>query len=185
MLLDLLMQKPTTKLNIHVINQQETAIALTNKKKKTKETKKAINSTIAAIKKIRKVLPRTLSSKSNVPHAPSILEGVGPAVEHAIEMAMDLVVVLAALVQQRELEERPDVGALASERDEERDVGGVVLGALAVRVEVDRPSESPHREGFGGDVLADPHALGQGVALDLELVRPIHGLGARGRRGAR
>lgn len=100
-------------------------------------------------------------------------------------MAVDLVVVPAALVQQRELEERPDVGALAGERDEERDVCGVVLGALAVRVEVDRPGVSPHGEGFGGDVPADPHALGQGVALDLELVRPIHGLGVRGRGGAR
>lgn len=54
----------------------------------------------------------------NVPHASTIFKGVGPAVEHPIKMAVDLVVSLAALVQERELEQRPDVGALAGEGEE-------------------------------------------------------------------
>ena len=92
-------------------------------------------------------------------------------------MGVHLVLALAALVDERELEERAHVGALAGERDEERDVGGAVLGALAVGVEVDGPLEAADGEGLGGDVLADPDPLGERVAGDLEVVRPVDGLG--------
>lgn len=95
-------------------------------------------------------------------------------------MGVHLVLALAALVDERELEERAHVGALAGERDEERDVGGAVLGALAVGVEVDGPLEAADGEGLGGDVLADPDPLGERVARDLEVVRPVDGLGDGG-----
>lgn len=95
-------------------------------------------------------------------------------------MRVHLVLALAALVDERELEEGAHVGALGGERDEERDVGGAVLGALAVGVEVDGPLEPPDGEGLGGDVLADADALGERVARDLEVVRAVDGLGDGG-----
>ena len=52
---------------------------------------------------------------------------------------MHLVLPIPALVEQRELKQGADVGALGGERDEDGDVGGVVLWVLAVRVEVYRP----------------------------------------------
>lgn len=101
-----------------------------------------------------------------------------------MKMAMDLVPSPIALVQESQLEQGPNVSALAGERDEERDVGGVVLGALAVRVEVDRPRVPAYRERVGRHVLTDPHAFRERVPADLELVGPIHRLVPR-RRGRR
>jgi len=97
------------------------------------------------------------------------------------------VLALAALVEQRELEERAHVGAVGRERDEYGDVVGVVLGVLPVGVEVDRPLVAADGEGLAGDVLPHAHALGERVALDHEAVGPVHRLrhGARARRGRR
>lgn len=117
------------------------------------------------------------------PHAAAVFEGVGAAIEGAIEMAVDLVLGLAALVEEGELEEGADVGAVAGEGDEDGDVGGVVLGVLAVGVEVDRPLVAPDGEVLAGDVLPHPDPLRQGVALYDEPVRPFHRL--RHRSGAR
>lgn len=110
-------------------------------------------------------------------------------------MAMHLVLFLPALIDKRELEQRPDISALAGQGNEDGDVGGAVLGVLAVGVEVDGPIVAANGEVVAGDVLADPHALGEGVALDGEPVGPVHRLrdGPRGggreeevfRRGAR
>lgn len=96
---------------------------------------------------------------------------------------MHLVLALAALVDERELEQRAHIGALAGEGYEERDVGSAILAALPVGVEVDRPVESPDVEGLGGDELPHPDPLGEGVARDLEVVGAVHRLGdRRGRR---
>ena len=97
-------------------------------------------------------------------------------------MAVNLVPPSLALVQQRQFEQGPNISALAGERDEQRDVRGVVLGALAVGVEVDRPLVATDDERVGGDVLPDAYALGQRETPDLELVEAIDGLGPR-RRG--
>jgi hypothetical protein len=91
------------------------------------------------------------------------------------------VLALVALVEERELEERAHVGALGGERDEDGDVGGVVLGVLPVGVEVDRPLVPAHGEGLAGDVLPHAHALGERVALDHEPVRAVHRLRHRPR----
>jgi hypothetical protein len=91
-------------------------------------------------------------------------------------VGVDLVLGLAALVEERELEERADVGALGGERDEDGDVGGVVLGVLPVGVEVDGPLVPADGEGLAGDVPADAHPLGEGVALDDEAVGTVHRL---------
>jgi hypothetical protein len=96
-------------------------------------------------------------------------------------VGVDLVLALAALVEERELEERADVGALGGESNEDGDVGGVVLGVLPVGVEIDRPLVPADGEGLAGDVLADAHSLGQRVALDDETVGAIHRLSHRAR----
>jgi len=115
-------------------------------------------------------------TQESVPHASLVLERVGTGLEGAIKMAVDLVFPLAALVEERELEEGPDVGAFARQRDEDGDVGGIVLGILAIGVEVDRPVEPSHREHVARNVLPHSHPFRQGVSLDHELVRPVHRL---------
>lgn len=70
---------------------------------------------------------------------------------------MDLVFPLAALINKRELEKRPDLTTLAGQRDEDRDVSGVVLGVLAVREEEDRPLVPSHGEVIARYVLPDAH----------------------------
>ena len=120
-------------------------------------------------------------TRANLPHAAAVLERVGPALERAVEVAVHLVLLLPALVHQRELEQRAHVRALAGERDEHRHVGGVVLWIFAVGVEVDGPLVASDGEVVARDVLPDAHALGQRVALDHELVRPVHRLRHRPR----
>lgn len=100
-------------------------------------------------------------------------------------MAVNLVLAPAALVQELELEEGADVGALAGEGDEDRDVGRVVLGVLPVGVEVNRPLVPADGEVLAGDVLAHAHALGERVPLDREPVGAVDGLGQRLRRRRR
>jgi hypothetical protein len=132
----------------------------------------------------------TTESKSRqkicLPHGAAVLEGVWAGLEGAVEVGVDLVLALAALVEQRELEEGADVGALGGEGDEDGDVGGVVLGVLPVGVEVDRPLVAADGEGLAGDVLPDAHPLGERVALDHEAVGAVHrlrhGAGAGRRR---
>lgn len=99
-------------------------------------------------------------------------------------MAMHLVALLAALIQQRQLEKRPHVGPLASQRDKKRNVRRIVLHALAIGIEINCPRVSTHHERIGSYVLADPKALRQGIAGDFELVRSVNGLGDRRRCGA-
>jgi len=96
-------------------------------------------------------------------------------------VAVNLVLTIPALVEQRELEQSADVGALGGEGDEDGDVGGVVLGVLAVRVEVYRPLVPSHRERLAGDVFPHSDPLRQGVSLYHELVRPVHRLRHRPR----
>ncbi|KAL6992950.1 hypothetical protein U1Q18_011065, partial [Sarracenia purpurea var. burkii] len=89
-------------------------------------------------------------------------------------MAVDLVIPLAALVDERQFEQCADVGALAGQCDEDGDVHGVVLGVLAVGVEVDGPLVATDGESVAGDVLPHSHAFGQRVTSDHELVRAVH-----------
>lgn len=99
---------------------------------------------------------------------------------------MDLVALPLALIQKRQLKQSPDVSAFAGQRDEQRHVIGVVLDAFTVGVEVYGPRVPADVELLRPDVLTDPHALGERVAADLELVAAIDGLGARRRaRGRR
>lgn len=100
-------------------------------------------------------------------------------------MAMDLVPLLATLIQQGQLEKRPNIGTFTRKRDEERHIGAIVLGALAIRVEVDRPIVPTNRENVGSYVLPNPNSFGQRVPSDLETVRALHGVGDRRRRGGR
>lgn len=90
-------------------------------------------------------------------------------------MAMDFMPPVTALVDEGQLEESPDVGSFAGEGYEEGHVDGVILRALPVRVEVDRPGVAAEGEGLGGDVFAHAHAFDEGVAADLELVCAVEG----------
>jgi len=93
-------------------------------------------------------------------HAVAVLEGVWVALERPPKVGMHLVLPLAALVDERDLEQRAHIGAFAGQGYEERDVDNAILAALPIGVEVDRPIESPHVEGLGGDELPQ---LGSGV----------------------
>lgn len=121
------------------------------------------------------------TNNHRLPHASSILERVGPTLERPIEVAMNLVLLLTALIDKRELEERSDVGALAGERDEDRNVSGIVLRVLPVGVEVNRPLVTSDGENVARNVLPHSHALRQRVSLDHELVRAVHRLRHRSR----
>lgn len=98
-------------------------------------------------------------------------------------MAVHFVPLLPALIQQRQLEERPHVGSLAGQGNEEGHVRRIVLDALPVRVEIDRPLVPADGERVGGLVLADPDPLGQRVPVDLEVMGAIDGVGDRRRGG--
>lgn len=89
---------------------------------------------------------------------------------------MHFVFPFPGLIQQCELEQSPDIGAVASERDEDGDVDGRILGVLAVGVKVNGPIVAGDAESIAGDILAGTHALGQGVTPDCETVGPIHRL---------
>lgn len=82
-----------------------------------------------------------------------------------------------ALINKSKLEQRPHIRALARQRDENRDVSGIVLGIFTVGVKVNRPFIAPDGEIMAGDMLADAHSFGHGVALDQKSVRPVYGLG--------
>ena len=92
-----------------------------------------------------------------VPHASFVFESIRPSVKRPLEMAMNLVIPLAALINKRELEKRPDFTSLASQRDEDGDVSGVILRILAVREEEDLPLVSPDGEVIARYVLPDAH----------------------------
>lgn len=99
-------------------------------------------------------------------------------------MAMNLVTLFAALIQQSELEKRPHVSPLTSQRDKKRNVRGIVLHAFAIGIKINRPRVTAHHERIGRYVLADPQALRQRIPGDFELVRSVNRLGDRRRRGA-
>lgn len=88
---------------------------------------------------------------------------------------------LPALIQKRELEQRPHVRPFARQRDERRHVRHVVLDVLAVGVEVNRPVVPPDPERVARNVLPRAHPFGQGVALDREIVGAVHRLDYRSR----
>lgn len=122
--------------------------------------------------------------KKNEPHATTILEGIRPTLKRTIKMTMNLMLPFPTLIQQRQLEQRPNIGPIASQRDEDGDVGGVILGVLAVGVEVDSPLVPADGESIAGDVFPDPDSFGERVAFDREAVGSVYGLRhrERGRR---
>lgn len=121
----------------------------------------------------------------NSPHATSVLERVGSALQRPPEMAMHLMPPPPALIHEGQFEESSHIGSLARKRNKQRNVGCIVLDALAIRVKVDRPRIPSHIERIGGYVLSDPKPLRQRITRDLELVRTIYGLGERRRCGGR
>jgi len=96
-------------------------------------------------------------------------------------MGVDLVAGAAGLVEEGELEEGADVGALGGEGDEHGDVAGVILVVFPVGVDVDGPVVAADGEGVAGEVSAGADALGEGEALEGVLVRAPHGLSDRPR----
>lgn len=118
-----------------------------------------------------------------LPHAAAVFQRVGAALKGAIEVAMNLVFSLTTLIKQSQLEQSPNIRPFTSQRDKNRNVGGIILGVLTVRVKVDSPLVTTDGEIVTSDVLPHPHPLRQRVPLDHESVRAIHRLrhGARAR----
>lgn len=87
----------------------------------------------------------------------------------------------AGLVEEGELEEGADIGALGGEGDEHGDVAGVLLVVFPVRVDVDGPVVTADGEGVAREVSAGADSLGEGEALEGVLVRTSHGLSDRPR----
>lgn len=83
---------------------------------------------------------------------------------------MNLMFALATLIHERQFEESSNIGALAGQCNENRDISGMILWILAVRVEVNRPLVASDREILAGNVFSNAHTFGQRVALDHELV---------------
>lgn len=123
--------------------------------------------------------------KTTLPHTAPVLQRIRPTLERPIEMAMHFMLPFPALVNKSQLEQRAHVRPLARQRDENRDVGGVVLGIFTVGVKVNRPLVAPDGEIVAGDMLADAHSFGHGVALDHEAVRPVYRLGDGARASRR
>nr|KYP40451.1 hypothetical protein KK1_038206 [Cajanus cajan] len=89
-------------------------------------------------------------------------------------MAMNLIIPLLTLIHQRQLEESPNIGPVASERYEDGNVHGIVLGVLAIRVEIDGPIVATDAESVAHDVLPRTHPFRQRITLYRELVRAVH-----------
>jgi hypothetical protein len=120
-----------------------------------------------------------------LPHATAIFECVRPTIRGPTEVGMNLMPLLAALIQKRQLKKRPHVGPFARQSDEQRNVGRIVLQALSVRVEIDRPRVTSDVKSIGRHVLSDPHPFRERVPGDLELVGTVHRLRHRRRRRGR
>ena len=89
----------------------------------------------------------------------------------------------ATLIHQTQLKQRPHIGPFTSQRNKQRDVGGIILSTLSVGVKVNGPAMSTHHKRVGGNVPSDPHAFGQGVSGDVELVGGVGGVGEGGGGG--
>ena len=59
------------------------------------------------------------------------------------------------LINKRQFEESSNIGALAGQCNENRDISGMILRILAVRIEVNRPLVSPDHESLAGNVFPD------------------------------
>lgn len=130
-------------------------------------------------------LYRTREKRSYSPHASTILKSIGSALERSSKMAMNLMLLIATLINKRELEQSPHIGSFARQGNEQRNVRGVILRTLPVWVEVDSPRVTADGEGIGGDVFADPDAFGERVAADLEFVEAVDGFREGGRHSER
>ena len=102
-------------------------------------------------------------------------------------MAMDFMLLFPTLIKKSEFKERSNIGSLTGERDKNRDIERIVFSILAIRVEVDGPLIAADGEGVARDVFPYPHAFGEGVTSDGEVVGAIDclgdGAGGRGRSG--
>lgn len=98
---------------------------------------------------------------------------------------MNLMLPFTALIDKREFKQRPDVGAVASQCDEDGNVGRIILNILPVGIEVNSPLIPSDGEIIAGNVLAGSHSLRQRVPLDHELVRAIDSVSHRPRAGRR
>jgi len=96
-------------------------------------------------------------------------------------MAMNLIVPLLTLIDQRQLEQSPNVSSVACESYEHRYVHGIVLGVLPIRIEVNCPIVTTDAKCVAHDVLPSTHPLCERVPLYRELVRAIHSFADRTR----
>lgn len=92
-------------------------------------------------------------------------------------MGMNLMFPFPTLILEGEFKEGSHIGAFARQSDEDRDISGIIFRVFPVRVKVNGPLVTGDGEVVAGDVLADAYTLGEGVALDGEVVGAVDGLG--------
>lgn len=75
-------------------------------------------------------------------------------------MAMNLMFAFAALIHKRKLEQGPNIGAFASQCNEDGDVSGTIFGVFTVGVKVNSPPVATYSEIIADNVLPNAHPFG-------------------------
>ena len=88
-----------------------------------------------------------------------VYESVRPNREGVTEVAMNLVLSFLAYVEQSEIEQRTNVGALGMECNEDRDISGIIFGVPTIREKVYGPLEPSHYESLTHDVFPNAHSF--------------------------
>ena len=87
-----------------------------------------------------------------------VYESGSPNREGATEVAMNLVLPMFRS-EQREIEQRTNVGALGMECNKDRDISGIIFGVPTIREKVYGPLEPSHYESLTHDVFPNAHSL--------------------------
>lgn len=110
-----------------------------------------------------------------LPHAASIFQSIRATFKRTIKMAVHFVLSLATLIEKSQFEQCSHVRTLASQGNKNRDIDGLVFLVFAIRVKINSPLVTSNGKGVAGYILAHPHALSKGVAVDGKMVRAIDG----------
>lgn len=91
----------------------------------------------------------------------------------------------STLIEKCQFKKSPNIGAIADQRYENRDIRGVVLHTLTIGIEIDSPFVPTNKKRIGCNVFPNSHTFIEGVPIDLKIMRNINGLESSGRGGDR